>query len=68
MGGILARTHSSMKRVYIHIEQASLNLICTYIYIIVCFVYASEDLYGGDQTISVSIGSEEELKRKQKVC
>ena len=25
------------------------------------------DLYGGDQTISVSIGSEQELKKKQKV-
>ena len=27
----------------------------------------SVDLYGGDQTISVSIGSEQELKKKQKV-
>ena len=26
------------------------------------------DLYGGDQAISVSFGSEEDLKKKQKVC
>ena len=40
--------------------------VCVVVYVYALCVY-SVDLYGGDQTISVSIGSEEELKRKQKV-
>ena len=35
--------------------------------LLLCVLCVSVDLYGGDQTISVSIGSEEDLKKKQKV-
>jgi len=41
---------------------------CVCVCVCVCVWCVSVDLYGGEQTaISVSIGSEEELKRKQKV-
>ena len=43
-----------------------LNIAFVFVGLYYCWLF-SVDLYGGDQTISVSIGSEEELKKKQKV-